>query len=92
MSAVVEMWMSELGKIGEAGKRKLVLMSKAKVIKSEGDNDNQHHNHDVDDDGIVESKQRKERVFIDQKIKDSSSTTGLSEETIFMIMDRFAPL
>ncbi|EXB63646.1 hypothetical protein L484_026988 [Morus notabilis] len=81
MAAMVEMWMTELGKLGEkvgaAKKRPLVILSKAKQgeVKVEmGDKEEE------------EAKEitRKERVVK----KDSS----LSEETVFLLMDRFAPL
>lgn len=84
MSAVVEMWMSELGKLGQkveaAGKRRLVLLS-SKLKKEEEEEE-------------AASKENIKSVVAQNKASSSTSTSTstLSEDTVFWLMDRFAPL
>ncbi|KAF4366883.1 hypothetical protein F8388_013948 [Cannabis sativa] len=78
MSAVVEMCMNELGKLGQkvgaAGKRRLVFLpSKPKQ------DENQHES------------QNEENIKAAAASSSYSSST-LSEDTVFLLMDRFAPV
>ncbi|KAM6559140.1 hypothetical protein CsatA_028379 [Cannabis sativa] len=77
MSAVVEMCMNELGKLGQkvgaAGKRRLVFLS-SKPKQDE----NQHES-------------QKENIKAAAASSSYSSST-LSEDTVFLLMDRFAPV
>ncbi|KAM6541713.1 hypothetical protein CsatB_006160 [Cannabis sativa] len=79
MSAVVEMCMNELGKLGQkvgaAGKRRLVLLS-SKPKQDENQHESQNEN-------IKAAAASSSSSF-------SSST--LSEDTVFLLIDRFAPV
>ncbi|KAB2609547.1 TMV resistance protein N-like [Pyrus ussuriensis x Pyrus communis] len=85
MAAVVEVWMSELGKLKEkvGAKKRLVLSSKAK--QGDGDEVEQQQQEQQE---FKEAREESSRMVQIQRDLDSSS---LSEDTVRLLMDRFVP-
>ncbi|KAI5314392.1 hypothetical protein L3X38_043568 [Prunus dulcis] len=83
MSAVVDVWMSELAKLKDkvGAKKRLVFSSKAK--QGEGDDE-------VEEQQQVLKEARKESSRMAQIQRDLDSST-LSEATVRLLMDRFVP-
>ncbi|BFG41667.1 hypothetical protein CerSpe_279410 [Prunus speciosa] len=83
MSAVVEVWMSELAKLKDkvGAKKRMVFSSKAK--EGEGDDE-------VEEQQQVLKEARKESSRMAQIQRDLDSST-LSEATVCLLMDRFVP-
>ncbi|BFG41665.1 hypothetical protein CerSpe_279390 [Prunus speciosa] len=83
MSAVVEVWMSELAKLKDkvGAKKRMVFSSKTK--QGEGDDE-------VEEQQQVLKEARKESSKMAQIQRDLDSST-LSEATVCLLMDRFVP-
>ncbi|CAL8176300.1 unnamed protein product [Prunus armeniaca] len=83
MSAVVEVWMSELAKLKDnaGAKKRMVFSSKAE--QGEGDDE-------VEEEQQVLKEARKESSRMAQIQRDLDSST-LSEATVCLLMDRFVP-
>ncbi|BFG41658.1 hypothetical protein CerSpe_279340 [Prunus speciosa] len=83
MSALVEVWMSELAKLKDkvGAKKRMVFSSKAK--QGEGDDE-------VEEQQQVLKEARKESSRMAQIQRDLDSST-LSEATVCLLMDRFVP-
>lgn len=85
MSAVVEVWVSELGKLKEkVGAKKRFLWSSKKAKHAEGGGDDK-----VDQQQLALADAAHEETTTVRKERRNSST--LSEATVCLLMDRFVP-
>ncbi|XP_050364420.1 uncharacterized protein LOC126783076 [Argentina anserina] len=85
MAAVVEGWVSELGKLKEkVGAKKQLLWSSKKTKHAEGG-----------DQGQVDQQQQPaaahEGGVIETTVKERRNSSTLSEATVCLLMDRFVP-
>lgn len=83
MSAVVEVWVSELGKLKEkVGAKKRFLWSSKKAKHAEGGGD------DKADQQQLAAEAHDETTTVRKERRNSST---LSEATVCLLMDRFVP-
>ncbi|KAM5549064.1 hypothetical protein ABKV19_000469 [Rosa sericea] len=89
MSAVVEVWVSELGKLKEkVGAKKRFLWSSKKVKHAEGGDEGEV---DQQQQPAVAAAAHEGAVMETTVRKERRNSSTLSEATVCMLMDRFVP-
>lgn len=84
MSAVVDVWVSELGKLKEkVGAKKRFLWSSKKAKHAEGGDDDK-----ADQQQLASAAAHDETTTVRKERRNSST---LSEATVCLLMDRFVP-
>ncbi|KAK9901957.1 hypothetical protein M0R45_007943 [Rubus argutus] len=84
MSAVVDVWVSELGKLKEkVGAKKRFLWSSKKAKHAEGGDDDK-----ADQQQLAAAAAHDETTTVRKERRNSST---LSEATVCLLMDRFVP-